>query len=146
MPVLVRAVGSLSVIVIMVLRRVHVVHGAVVVSRVMRTLVRVTMLMRMGVAVRMRMHEIAMPVLVGMRVAVGVAVPMLVWMGARRIVPVVMLCHALILKLLDVSLAQRRPGGSAPTIGHRLRLAYARAADGVLRRGAAVDRGATFPT
>lgn len=97
MPVLVRAVGGLSVIVIMILPRLHVVQVAVVVLGVVRMLVRMAMLMRMGVLVQVRMHEIAMPVLVGMRMAVRVAMPMLVWMGMRPIVPMIMLCHGRIL-------------------------------------------------
>ena len=43
------------------------------------------------------MHEIAMPVLVGMRMAVRVSMSMFVRMGMRPLMPMIMLCHGRIL-------------------------------------------------
>jgi ABC-type multidrug transport system permease subunit len=52
MPMLVRAMGRFRVIVIMILHPLHVVQVTVVVLRVVRMLVRVAVLMRMGVLMR----------------------------------------------------------------------------------------------
>jgi hypothetical protein len=54
-------------------------------------LVNVTMLVGMHVRVGVRMHEIAVPVLVFVGVGMSVIVSMLVWMAMRRVVAVAVL-------------------------------------------------------
>lgn len=54
-------------------------------------LVQMSMAVRVGVAVRMRMDDIAMPVFMGIDVRMGVLVPMLVRMALRFAVRVTLL-------------------------------------------------------
>ncbi len=72
--------------VLVAVRSLGIVQGIVGMVRAMRVLVRMGMFVRVGVAVRMRMDHIAVPVFMGMNMGVGVFVTMLVRMAMGFVV------------------------------------------------------------